>query len=205
MKLSRRKFLKASAVAAAMTAAGVSVSDPLGLSEASAADGIKWTKAPCRFCGTGCGIMVGARNGKLVATKGDPDSPVNRGLNCIKGYFLAKILYGKDRLTKPLIRNNGRMVEASWDEALDIIASKYKTTLDKYGPTSIGVFGSGQWTIWEGYAASKFVKAGMRSNNLDPNARFCMASAVGGFLRTFGKDEPMGCYDDLEYADTFFT
>jgi len=67
----------------------------------------------------------------------------------------------------------------------------------------VGMFGSGQWTIWEGYAASKLLKAGFRSNNLDPNARHCMASAVGGFMRAFGSDEPMGCYDDLEHADAF--
>jgi nitrate reductase NapA len=65
------------------------------------------------------------------------------------------------------------------------------------------MFGSGQWTIWEGYAAAKLFKAGFRSNNLDPNARHCMASAVAGFMRTFGIDEPMGCYDDLEHADAF--
>ena len=65
------------------------------------------------------------------------------------------------------------------------------------------MFGSGQWTIWEGYAASKLWKAGFRSNNLDPNARHCMASAVAGFMRTFGIDEPMGCYDDIEQADAF--
>jgi len=65
------------------------------------------------------------------------------------------------------------------------------------------MFGSGQWTIPEGYAASKLMKAGFRSNNIDPNARHCMASAVGGFMRTFGSDEPMGCYDDLEHADAF--
>ena len=63
------------------------------------------------------------------------------------------------------------------------------------------MFGSGQWTIWEGYAANKLYKAGFRSNNLDPNARHCMASAVMGFMRTFGADEPMGCYDDFEAAD----
>ncbi len=206
MKLSRRKFLKASAAAAALTAAGAST-DILGLSEASAAKlgGIKWIKAPCRFCGTGCGMMVGVKKGKIVATKGDPQSPVNRGLSCIKGYFLAKIQYGKDRITKPLIRKNGKLVEASWDEALNLITSKYKEALKKHGVRSVAMFGSGQWTIWEGYAASKFVKGGMRSNNLDPNARFCMASAVAAFLRTFGADEPMGCYDDTEYADTFFT
>lgn len=65
------------------------------------------------------------------------------------------------------------------------------------------MFGSGQWTIWEGYAASKLFKAGFRSNNIDPNARHCMASAVVGFMRTFGMDEPMGCYDDIEQADAF--
>ena len=65
------------------------------------------------------------------------------------------------------------------------------------------MFGSGQWTIWEGYAATKLFKAGFRSNNIDPNARHCMASAVAGFMRTFGIDEPMGCYDDIEAADAF--
>ena len=71
------------------------------------------------------------------------------------------------------------------------------------GPTALGMFGSGQWTIWEGYAATKLMRAGFRSNNLDPNARHCMASAAYAFMRTFGMDEPMGCYDDFEAADAF--
>jgi nitrate reductase NapA len=75
--------------------------------------------------------------------------------------------------------------------------------LKSKGPTSVGMFGSGQWTVMEGYAASKLMKAGFRSNNIDPNARHCMASAVGGFMRSFGIDEPMGCYDDFENADAF--
>jgi nitrate reductase NapA len=65
---------------------------------------VRWDKAPCRFCGTGCAVMVGVQDGRVVATQGDPDAPVNRGLNCIKGYFLSKIMYGKDRLTTPLMR-----------------------------------------------------------------------------------------------------
>jgi nitrate reductase NapA len=80
---------------------------------------------------------------------------------------------------------------------------KCKATLKAKGPKGIGMFGSGQWTVWEGYAAAKLFKAGFRSNNLDPNARHCMASAVAGFMRTFGIDEPMGCYDDAEHADAF--
>ena len=98
---------------------------------------------------------------------------------------------------------NGDFVPVSWDEAFDIMADKWKTALKADGPGAVGMFGSGQWTIWEGYAASKLFKAGFRSNNLDPNARHCMAPAVAGFMRTFGIDEPMGCYDDIESADAF--
>ncbi|MGL5431464.1 MAG: nitrate reductase catalytic subunit NapA, partial [Plesiomonas shigelloides] len=85
----------------------------------------------------------------------------------------------------------------------DVMADKFRGTLKEKGPDAVGMFGSGQWTVWEGYAAAKLFKAGFRSNNIDPNARHCMASAVVGFMRTFGMDEPMGCYDDIEQADAF--
>ena len=83
------------------------------------------------------------------------------------------------------------------------MAEKWKAAIREKGPSAVSIFGSGQWTVWEGYAAAKFMKAGLRSNNIDPNARHCMASAVAAFIRGFGIDEPMGCYDDLEHADTF--
>jgi nitrate reductase NapA len=83
------------------------------------------------------------------------------------------------------------------------MAEQAKRVLREKGPRAIGMFGSGQWTIWEGYAATKLMRAGFRSNNLDPNARHCMASAAYAFMRTFGMDEPMGCYDDFEAADAF--
>ena len=209
MKLSRREFVRANAAAATATVAGVTLP---GLNKAIAAkaDAIRWDKAPCRFCGVGCSVLVGTRDGRIVATQGDPDAPVNRGLNCIKGYFLSKIQYGEDRLTQPLLRmtdgkydKSGEFTPISWDQAFDIMAEKWKTVLKDKGPTAVGMFGSGQWTVWEGYAAAKLYKAGFRSNNIDPNARHCMASAVAGFIRTFGADEPMGVYDDLEHADAF--
>ncbi len=208
MEHSRRDFIKTSAIAATAAAAGVGLPQVKDADAATA--GIRWDKAPCRFCGTGCSVLVGTKDGRMVATQGDPDAPVNRGLNCIKGYFLSKIVYGRDRLTQPLLRmtngefdKDGEFQPISWDEAFDIMATKYKEALKKKGPTSVGMFGSGQWTVWEGYAAAKLMKAGFRSNNLDPNARHCMASAVAAFIRTFGIDEPMGCYDDLELADAF--
>lgn len=209
MKLSRRDFMKANAVAAAAAAAGITL--PVAVNAATGEGGeIKWDKAPCRFCGTGCGVLVGTQNGRVVASQGDPDAPVNRGLNCIKGYFLPKIMYGKDRLTQPLLRmkngqydKEGEFTPVTWEQAFDVMADKFRGTLKEKGPDAVGMFGSGQWTVWEGYAAAKLFKAGFRSNNIDPNARHCMASAVVGFMRTFGMDEPMGCYDDIEQADAF--
>jgi nitrate reductase NapA len=204
MEWTRRKFLKASAAAAAFAAAGAAQMGKFGISEAEAAEaGITWGKAPCRYCGVGCGVLVGVKNGRVVATKGDPAAPVNRGLNCIKGYFLAKALNGKDRLTKPLIRKGGRMVEATWDEALALITSRFKESIDTHGPDSVAIYGSGQWTVFEGYTAVKLFKGGIGTNNVEPNARLCMASAVVGFMNTFGSDEPMGCYDDLDMGDTY--
>ena len=189
MDLKRRQFIKGAAAATAIAATGM----PVGLwsKAALADDGLIWNKAPCRFCGTGCGVMVGVRDGKVVATKGDAKAPVNKGLNCIKGYFLAKILYGKDRLTKPLLRQGDSFVPISWDQALDLITAKLKETIRDHGAKAVGMFGSGQWTVQEGYVAAKFMKGGIGSNSLDPNARFCMASAVAAFMNTFGSDEPM--------------
>jgi nitrate reductase NapA len=211
MKLTRREFIRRSAATTAAAVAGV----PLPGSAANVVmdseyTRMKWSKAPCRFCGVGCGVNVAVKDGKVVATHGDIKAEVNRGLNCVKGYFLSKIMYGADRLQTPLLRmkdgkydKSGEFAPVSWDRAFDEMAAQWKRVLKEKGPTAVGMFGSGQWTIWEGYAASKLMKAGFRSNNIDPNARHCMASAVQGFMRSFGADEPMGCYDDIEAADAF--
>jgi nitrate reductase NapA len=211
MTLTRREFIKQQATAAAATVAGITLPHTAAMAQATGAkDDVRWDKGVCRYCGTGCGVLVGVKDGRIVATQGDPDAPVNRGLNCVKGYFLAKIQYGQDRLTKPLLRmkngkfdKDGEFQPISWDQAFDIMEEKCKATLKAKGPSAVGMFGSGQWTIWEGYAGNKLFKAGFRSNNVDPNARHCMASAVFAFIRTFGADEPMGSYDDIEHADTF--
>jgi nitrate reductase NapA len=209
MKSTRRDFIKANAVATAAAAAGIAA--PLEASNLVATDNkLKWAKAPCRFCGTGCSMNVATRDNRVVATHGDINSPVNKGLACVKGYFLSKIMYGEDRLQQPMLRmtdgkydKHGEFTPISWDAAFDIMEEKFKATLKEKGPRGVGMFGSGQWTVWEGYAAAKLFKAGFLSNNIDPNARHCMASAVVGFMRTFGIDEPMGCYDDFEHADAF--
>ncbi len=210
MSLSRREFLKSSAAASAAAAVGMSIPSSVQAQATDVESEWRWDKAACRFCGTGCGIMMATKNGKIVAVKGDPAAPVNRGLNCIKGYFNAKIMYGADRLTQPLLRvdNNGKFdkkgnfAPVSWKRAFDEMEVHIKKALKSGGPEAVGVFASGQYTVMEGYAALKMMRGGFRSNAFDPNARHCMASAVVGFYQTFGIDEPSGCYDDIELTDT---
>ncbi len=214
MSLSRRDFLKSTAAASAAAAVGISIPDEVKAAADTTQSSWRWDKAACRFCGTGCGIMLATKgegkDRRIVAVKGDPAAPVNRGLNCIKGYFNAKIMYGADRLTTPLLRMNdkgefdkhGRFAPVSWKRAYDEMEKHIRYALKKSGPEAVAVFASGQYTIMEGYAAQKMMTAGFRSNAIDPNARHCMASAVVGFYQTFGIDEPSGCYDDIELTDT---
>ena len=191
----RRQFLKASAMAAAAAVAGGTAFSLPILAEDPAA-GVNWEKAPCRFCGTGCHVQVGVQAGKVVAVAGDRNAEVNKGLLCVKGYHVGSALYGKDRLTKPLLRDGDHYREISWEDAIKTIADRIDAA-----PERFAFYGSGQWTIPEGYAAQKFMKGGLSNNHIDPNARLCMASAVTGFLATYGVDEPAGCYDDLDACD----
>ncbi len=210
MAMDRRSFLKSAAAASAAGAIGMTVPTDVEAAASKAQQDWRWDKAACRFCGTGCGIMLATKNGRIVAVKGDPAAPVNRGLNCIKGYFNAKIMYGADRLTQPLLRVNekgefdkhGKFAPVSWKRAFDEMEKNIRKALKASGPEGVAVFASGQYTVMEGYAAQKMMKAGFRSNAIDPNARHCMASAVVGFYQTFGIDEPSGCYDDIELTDT---
>ena len=213
MELTRRTFVKTTAVALASAAAAGTLSTLVACGPTASDEGGESVKtlAVCRFCGCGCGVICESKNGKLISVTGDPDNQSNKGLNCVKGYYLAKVLYGEDRLTVPLIRDDKStkgtpegLREGTWDEALELVASKLRETW-KNDKSRLAFWGSGQQPIVEGYATAKFWKAGLLSNNIDPNARLCMASAVVGFMNVFQTDEPAGCYTDLDEADVFVT
>ena len=194
--IQRREFNKLAALAAASAVAQARAQQSSPGAKLATNDEITWDKAPCRFCGTGCHVRVGVKNGRVVAIEGDQLAEVNKGLLCVKGYHVGLALYGKDRLTQPLLRRNGVLEPISWEEAIETIAQRIQAA-----PEQFAIYGSGQWTIPEGYAANKFIKGGLSSNHIDPNARICMASAVTGFLSVYGVDEPAGCYDDLDKCD----
>ncbi|MFR7738165.1 MAG: molybdopterin-dependent oxidoreductase, partial [Eggerthella lenta] len=147
MDISRRGFVKATAVALASAAAAGTMSSLVGCASgegqsttAASGDGQKYTSV-CRFCGCGCGVICEVKDNKLISVTGDPDNESNKGLNCVKGYYLAKIMYGDDRLTTPMIREDKStkgtgegLREASWDEALDLVSSKLKMEAKQLAP-----------------------------------------------------------------------
>ncbi len=199
MNISRRDMIKGTAALVALTAIGVPC-------RAKANNDVQWVKSVCRYCGTGCGVMIGVKDGKAVSIKGDPNNH-NEGMLCLKGALLIPVIYTKDRLTSPMIRRNGKdspLESVSWDEALDFAAANFKKNIAEFGPASVAYYGSGQALTEESYLANKTWKAGFGSNNVDGNPRLCMASAVGGYTTTFGKDEPMGTYTDIDHASCFF-
>lgn len=202
----RRSFLKG--VAAATTATvlpdALLAAAPSGSGEPSPATrpAPVWHRTPCRLCGLGCGLLVAVQDGRAVAVKGDPDSPVNRGLACVKGYHAIQALYGRDRITRALVRRGGRQTPAALGEAYDLVAQKLRETVATHGKDSVALYG-GQWTVADAYVGAKLFKGALGTNNIDSSARLYDASARAGLLDAFGLDGAVGCYDDVEHADVF--
>src|SRR4051812_17568538 len=167
-KLDRRQVLKLEAAAMAALAGGMpAIAGAANLVTERSATELNWDKAPCRFCGTGCSVMVATKDNRVVATHGDIKSEVNRGLNCVKGYFLSKIMYGHDRLTRPMLRKtagkfdkNGEFTPVSWDEAFDIMAEKFKVAVKKRRPGGDGLVRLRPWSIWGGPPRVEMAKGG---------------------------------------------
>ncbi|MAF66988.1 MAG: nitrate reductase catalytic subunit [Planctomycetes bacterium] len=200
MRINRRDFVKVSA--ATVTAASATAGSLCA--RAMPRPGPEWVKSVCRFCGTGCGVQLAVSDRKLVALRGDIDHPTTKGLVCAKALFLPKIVHSPTRLTYPRIRRGGKLERASWEEAMSLVAEKFADAIDEHGADSVAYYGSGQALSEESYFANRLFKGGIGTNNVEGNPRLCMASAVGGYVSTYGKDEPMGSYDDIDHANVFF-
>ncbi|RIZ68451.1 MAG: nitrate reductase [Methylococcales bacterium] len=152
----------------------------------------------CPYCGVGCGISATVNEAHhAVKIAGDQTHPANTGRLCSKGSALGDTLDLNSRLLNPHI--NGHPV--SWTTALDTVANTFKDTLERYGPDSIAIYGSGQLLTEDYYVANKLMKGFIGSANMDTNSRLCMSSSVAGHKRAFGSDTVPGCYDDFEQAD----
>ncbi len=205
MALTRRQFIKRTAALTAASFCGVNLTIK-NENRAHAFDADKWVRGSCRLCGVGCRVELGLKNGKPVALRGVKDSRTNLGYLCMKGMLFYKLIHHPDRLTRPLYRKrkDQPFKEISWDKALDIAAKVFADSVRKYGNNSVAYYGSGQALTEETYIFQKVMRAGLQTNNVEGNPRLCMASAVGGYLTSFGADEPIGGYADIEKCHCFF-
>jgi assimilatory nitrate reductase catalytic subunit len=160
-----------------------------------------WVKTTCGYCSVGCGMLIGVKDGKAVAARGNPEHPVNRGKLCPKGLSEHHILEAPGRATTPMLRKHDKLVPVSWEEALDVMVERIGAVQAKYGKGALGVVGTGQLLTEEYYTLGKLVQLGFGTSNNDGNTTLCMASAVSGYKLSFGSDGPPGSYADLEHAD----
>jgi len=162
----------------------------------------KWVFSTCGYCGVGCGLYIGVKNGRAVYTKGNPKHDVNMGTLCPKGLSEHQLINSPERVTTPLIKKGGELVYSSWEDAYTKVADEFKRIAKEYGQKAVGVISTGQLLTEEFYALGKFVQLGLGTNNYDGNTTLCMASAVMGYKQSLGSDGPVGSYEDFEKANT---
>ena len=164
---------------------------------------IKYVPSICPYCGTGCGINFVVKDGKIIGVEPWKRHPVNEGKVCPKGNFGYQFINHPDRLTTPLIKENGEFREASWDEALDLVAS----TLKKYAdtdPNKLGFYACARSPNENIYITQKLARAGCGTQNVDHCARICHGPTVAGLATTFGSGASTNGYDSIEEADFIF-
>lgn len=164
----------------------------------------KWVYSTCGYCGVGCGLYIGVKNGKAVYTKGDPKHDVNMGTLCPKGLSEHQMINSSNRILAPLIKRDGKLQKSSWDEVFTTVSDSFKKIQKEHGNKAVAVIGTGQLLTEEFYTLGKFVQLGLGTNNYDGNTTLCMASAVMGYKQSLGSDGPVSSYEDFQHADTIF-
>src|SRR6185437_12087218 len=160
---------------------------------------VKRTKTVCTYCGVGCSFDVWTRDRHIL--KIEPmRGPANGISTCVKGKFAWDYVNSDDRLTKPLIRERDTFREASWKEALELIASKFSAIKNEHGPDAIGLIASSKCTNEESYLMQKLARAVVGTNNIDNCSRYCQTPATKGLSRTVGYGGDSGSIRDIEAA-----
>ncbi|GAA4044944.1 molybdopterin oxidoreductase family protein [Agromyces indicus] len=165
----------------------------------------RWVRSACVLCSNGCGCDIAVKDGRMVGVRGHADDPVNRGRLGPKGLFASwQGMANRDRLTTPLVRRDGRLQPASWDEAMSLIVERSRALLDEIGPLSHGFYTSGQLFLEEYYALGVIGKAGIGTPHMDGNTRLCTATAAFALKESFGADGQPGCYGDIDECEALF-
>jgi ferredoxin-nitrate reductase len=175
---------------------------PQRIDEHTTEDPDHWVQSACLLCSNGCGVDIGVKDGRIVGVKGRAQDRVNHGRLGPKGLHAWVANHSKDRLTKPLIRKNGKLQEASWDEAMQLIVDQSKQIIEKHTSLGIGFYTSGQLFLEEYYTLGVIGKAGLGTPHMDGNTRLCTATAAAALKESFGTDGQPGSYTDLDSAET---
>jgi assimilatory nitrate reductase catalytic subunit len=168
------------------------------------------TRSTCPYCGVGCGVVIESDGATITGVRGDPAHPANFGRLCSKGSTLhlsaTQAVTMQTRLLQPQHRaSRGVAPQAiGWDEALDLAADRFSSTIHAHGPDAVGFYLSGQLLTEDYYVFNKLAKGLVGTNNVDTNSRLCMSSAVAGYKATLGADAPPTCYEDIAHASTLF-
>ncbi|GAB2577989.1 formate dehydrogenase subunit alpha [Dyella jejuensis] len=161
---------------------------------------IKRTKTVCTYCGVGCSFEMWTRDRHILKVQPMEQAPVNGISTCIKGKFGWDFVNAKERLTTPLIREYGKFRPASWDEALDLVATRLTTIHEQHGSKSIGFIGSSKASNEEAYLTQKIARLIFRTNSVDNSSRYCQNPATQGLFRTVGYGGDAGSIKDIEAA-----
>ncbi|WP_281662333.1 formate dehydrogenase subunit alpha [Halomonas sp. Alg239-R46] len=182
----------------------ISAKPVTGLSEIDSAwrqPGLKRTKTVCTYCGVGCSFEMWTRDRHILKVQPSPEAPANGISTCVKGKFAWDFVNSEKRLTTPLIREQGRFREASWDEALELVAQRLLKTRDTHGPDSLGFIGSSKASNEEAYLTQKIARLIIGTNSVDNSSRYCQNPATKGLFRTVGYGGDAGTIKDIEQAE----
>ena len=158
-------------------------------------------KSVCPFCGVGCGIGLVASDNNIITVQPLLKHPISQGKLCAKGWNTAFGINRHGRLTQPLMKENGKFRVVSWQQALTHIAKKLNKFISENGPQSVGVISSARATNEDNYAAQKFARAVLKTNNIDHCARICHSPSVAGLKKTLGSGAMTNSIDDVGKAD----
>jgi len=165
---------------------------------------VEFVPTICPYCGCGCGMLLVVKSGRLVGIEPWARHPISRGRLCIKGWNAHQFVHSGDRLTRPLIRRNGKFIESDWDEALELIASRLSKIRKQSGSDAIAMLSSARCTNEENYLMQKFARVVIGTNNVDHCARLCHASTVAGLAAAFGSGAMTNSIPDIEQSKCIF-
>jgi ferredoxin-nitrate reductase len=165
---------------------------------------IAWTRSACVLCSHGCGLDVGVLDGRIVGVRGHADDHVNRGRLGPKGLFGWQANQSPDRLTTPLVRRDGELQAATWEEAMSLVADRSRNVLTEHGPLAMGFYNTGQLFLEDYYTLAVLVRGGIGTPHMDGNTRLCTATSDAALKETFGSDGDPGALEDFDTCDTIF-